>query len=51
MAGEDAHITPARAAVIDRVGRWATEQVGRLGHWVAEAGHDVPELTGSSGAG
>jgi transposase len=41
FTGEDARIAPARAAMTDRAGRWATEQVGRLGRTVAEAARDL----------
>jgi hypothetical protein len=41
FTGEDARIAPARAAMTDRAGRWATEQVGRLGRTVAEVARDL----------
>jgi transposase len=39
--GEDPRIAPARAAMTDRAGRWATEQVGRLGRTVAEVAREL----------
>jgi transposase len=38
---EDPRIAPARAAMTDRAGRWATEQVGRLGRTVAEVAREL----------
>jgi transposase len=36
----DERIAPARAAITDRAGRWATFQVGRHGRSVAEVADD-----------
>lgn len=38
---EDPRIAPARAAMTDRAGRWATVQVGRLGRTVAEVAREL----------
>jgi transposase len=39
--GEDPAIAPARAAMTDRAGRWATVQVGREGRTVAEVAREL----------
>lgn len=39
--GEDSAIAPARAAMTDRAGRWATAQVGGHGRSVAEVAKDL----------
>jgi transposase len=41
FTGENARIAPARAAMTDRAGRWATEPVGRLGRTVPEVARDL----------
>ena len=38
---QDPQIAPARAAMTDRAGRWATVQVGRAGRTVAEVARDL----------
>jgi transposase len=38
---EEARIAPARAAMTDRAGRWATVQVGREGRTVAEVAREL----------
>jgi transposase len=39
--GDDARIAPARGAMTDRAGRWATVQVGREGRAVAEVAREL----------